>query len=132
MKTMWKRLTKRLRSNGGFSLVETMLAMTFLSVGLMSVAQMIPAGLAGVTQARVRTIAVQAAQERLDEIRSASLTDPELQPGTYAETNGNYTLGWTVTNNAPVVGSRRIDMSVTWQSSRGTQSADLTTYVTGQ
>jgi prepilin-type N-terminal cleavage/methylation domain-containing protein len=124
-------LSKRFRKrSGGFSLIEVMIAMTFLAIGLMGIAQLVPLGLAGVTQARVRTNAVQAGQEKMDELRAADFNAPALTAGTYAETNGNYTLTWTVTDNVPVPGSKRIELASTWTAPRGTQSVALTTYLT--
>jgi len=107
-----------------------MIAMTFLAVGLLGVAQLVPLGMAGVTQARVRTNAVQAAQEKMDELRSAEFDSPALTAGDYTEVNGNYTLTWTVTDSIPVPGSKRIQLDSSWQSSRGTQNVALATYVT--
>ena len=106
-----------------------MIALSFLAVGLLSVGQMVPAGLAGMTQARVRTIAVQAAQERMDDLRSSPFTSLALSPGTYEEQSGSYTLTWTVTDNSPVSGSKRIDLTAAWTNVKGVQTTDLTTYV---
>jgi len=107
-----------------------MIAMTFLAIGLMGIAQLVPLGLAGVTQARVRTNAVQAAQEMMDELRAQDFNAPALTAGTYTETDGNYTLSWTVTDNAPVPGSKRIQLASAWNAPRGTQTVALTTYLT--
>jgi len=124
-------LPKRLRKHSeGFSLIEVMIAMTFLAIGLMGIAQLVPLGMAGVTQARVRTNAVQAAQEKMDELRASDFSSPALTAGTYTETNGNYTLNWTVTDNVPVPGSKRIELGSSWNAPRGTQNVALTTYVT--
>jgi type IV pilus modification protein PilV len=114
----------------GFSLVEVMIAMTFLGIGLLAVAQMIPMGVASVTQARVRTNAVQAGQERLDGLKSADFYSPALTAGTYSESDGNYDIEWTVTNNDPITGSKRIVMTTQWQHFSGTKEIVLSTYVT--
>ena len=127
-----QRLAKRLRDAGGYSLIEVMIAMTFLSIGLLAVGQMVPAGLAGITQARVRTNAVQAAQQRMDTLRSSEFSSAALAAGTYSETQGNYTITWTITNNNPVPGSKRINMAASWQTKQGTQTSNLTTYVTAR
>lgn len=113
----------------GFSLVETMIAMVILGIGLLWVAQMVPVALAGVTQAGVRTNAVQAAQERLDDLKASGFTDAPLEAGSYSETQGKYTLSWTVTDNVPVPGSKRIVMTASWNTAKGTQSATLNTLV---
>jgi prepilin-type N-terminal cleavage/methylation domain-containing protein len=113
----------------GFSLIEVMIALTFLAVGLLAVAQMIPFGLAGVTQARVRTNAVQAAQERLDTLKAADFDGASLTAGAYSEADGKYTLDWTIADNTPIPKVKRIDLVASWPNASGTQSVTLTTYV---
>jgi Tfp pilus assembly protein PilV len=125
-----KKQVKKLGEQAGFSLLEVVFAMVFLSIGLLATAQMIPAGLAGVTQARVRTNAVQAAQQRLEELRSADFLSADLAAGTYTESNGDYTVQWIITDDAPVPGSKRVDITSTWSTVTGTQTSTLMTYVT--
>ena len=129
---MQKFLPRRLakKRSKGFSLVEVMVAITFLGVGLLAIAQLIPMGLATISQARVRTNAVQAAQQRLDELRAEDFSSAALTPGVYTETVGNYTLQWTITDNDPVSGSKRVNMVASWQNLTGTKTARLTTYLT--
>ncbi len=42
-------VSRRRRGEGGFSLIEIIFALTFLAVGILAVASMIPAGTRGVT-----------------------------------------------------------------------------------
>ncbi len=115
------------RCTEGFSLVEMMMAMAVLGIGLLSIAQIIPLALAGVTQARVRTQAVQAGQERLDDLMASEYDS--LLAGSYSETIDDYSMAWTITDNSPVPGSKRIDLTTSWVTLKGTQSVDLTTYL---
>lgn len=129
---MIKRTSKRhsRQRNEGFSLIEVMIAITFLGIGLLAIGQLVPAGMAGITQARVRSSAVQAAQMRVDELQSEDYTAAALTAGTYTEAVGDYTLTWTVIDNTPVPGSKRINLTASWQTVTGTKSARLTTFVT--
>lgn len=128
---MLERFFKRTRPNSeGFSLIEVMIAITFLGIGLLAVAQMIPLGMAGVTQARVRTNAVQSAQQKLDELRAAEFTDAALTAGAYSETDGKYTLDWTIADDTPVPGVKRLTMAASWPHHSGTKSVNLTTHIT--
>jgi uncharacterized protein (TIGR02598 family) len=124
-----RHLRKR---TAGFSLVEVMIAITFMGIGLLAIAQLVPLGLGTITQARVRTNAVQAAQQRIDDIRSADFSSVDLAAGTYTETLGNYTLNWTITDDSPVPGSKRISMTATWQHLTGAKTAQLVTYVSAR
>jgi type IV pilus assembly protein PilV len=122
----------REQPSDGFSLIEVMVAMCILGIGLLAVAQMIPVAMAGVTQAGVRTRAVQAAQEQLDDLRSNDWEDAALGAGTYSESQGNYTLDWTITDDDPVERSKRIDITASWVTASGTKSATLRTYISEQ
>jgi prepilin-type N-terminal cleavage/methylation domain-containing protein len=129
---MIKYKTKRhfMDRNEGFSLVEVMIAITFLGIGLLAIGQLVPAGMAGISQARVRTSAVQAAQMRVDDLQAEDFTAAALTAGTYTETVGNYTLTWTIIDNTPVPGSKRINLIASWPALTGTKTARLTTFVT--
>ena len=134
---MLKILGKRRKIKGvheansrGFSLIEVMFAMTFLSIGLLAVAQMIPLGMAGVVQARVRTNATQAAQEKLDELRGDDFSAASLAAGTYTEDTGDYALTWVITDNTPVPGVKRLALTASWEHWSGTKTVDLSTHLT--
>ncbi len=122
--------THRHRSTQGYSLVETMVAMGVLGIGLLAVAQIVPAANRGLTQAQMRTNAVEAAQSRVDALRTMPYDAAGLTAGTYTESDGSYTLSWTITDNLPVVGTKRVIMQASWTAPNGIRSANLITYIT--
>lgn len=117
------------RRDRGFSLVEMMLAMTVLGIGLLSIAQIIPLALAGSTHARLRTQAVQAGQQRLDDLMAVPYDS--LLAGNFSETVDNYSVAWTVSDDVPVPGSKRIDLVASWVTLKGTQTVELATIRSG-
>jgi type IV pilus modification protein PilV len=125
MRANQKRSSRR---DAGFSLVEIMIAMTFLAIGLLAIAQLIPTGLKGVTEARVRTNAVQNSQRILDDLRATNYDS--LDAGTFSETNGRYSTTWTVTNDSPTPGSKRVDVVSTWGPNRNPRTVTMSTYLT--
>jgi Tfp pilus assembly protein PilV len=112
----------------GFSLIEVLFALTFLAVGILAVASMIPAGTRGVTQSRVLTSGLMAAQVKLEELRGTPYL--LLAPGTFSDTMSVYTRTWTVTDSIPMAGCKKIDVNARWTDSHGTQTTQLTSYVT--
>lgn len=116
------------RSNDGFSLIEVVFALTFLAVGILAVAAMIPAGTRGVSQSRVVTSGLMAAQVKLEQLRGTTFM--ALTPGTFSDTTSVFTRTWTVTDSIPMTGCKRIQVTSRWTDSRGTQSTTLTSYVT--
>ena len=51
--------------DGGFSLLEVLFALTFLAVGILAVASMIPAGTRGVSQSRILTSGLMMGQRKI-------------------------------------------------------------------
>lgn len=115
------------RRQRGFSLIEVVFALTFLAVGILAVASMIPAGTRGVTQSRVLTSGLMAAQVKLEELKGTTFS--ALAAGTFSDTNSVFVRTWTVTDSVPMTGCKKIDVTATWQDSRGAQTAQLSSYV---
>jgi len=121
----WKQSRPK---DAGFSLIEVMVAMTFLAIGLLGIAQLIPMGMAGVTEARVRTNAVQTGQAIVDSLRAADYDS--LDAGDFSESNGRFTTTWTITDNTPMTGMRRVDLVTTWGPDTNPRTVTLNTYLT--
>ena len=116
------------RQDGGFSLVEVLFALTFLAVGILAVASMIPAGTQGVTKSRVITSGLMAAQIKMEQLRGTAYT--ALAPGTFSDTTSVFTRTWVVTDSIPMAGCKRIQVTSRWTDSHGNQNTSLTSYVT--
>jgi Tfp pilus assembly protein PilV len=123
-------VTRRLRRGDapGFSLIEVVFALTFLAVGILAVAAMIPAGTKGVTQSRVITSSLMAAQIKMEQLRGTPY--PSLTIGTFTDTTSVFTRTWVVTDSIPMAGCKRIQVTSRWLNSQGAQSTALTSYVT--
>jgi Tfp pilus assembly protein PilV len=118
----------RAAGGAGFSLIEVMFALTFLAVGILAVAAMIPAGTKGVSQSRVITSGLMSAQVKMEQLKGTNFTS--LTPGTFSDTTSVFTRTWTVTDSVPMAGCKRIQVTSRWTDSHGTQSTALTSYVT--
>ena len=111
----------------GFSLIEVVFALTFLAVGILAVASMIPAGTRGLTQSRVLTSGLMATQMKLEELKGKDFA--ALTPGTFSDTTSVFVRTWIVTDAVPMVGCKKIDVTSQWNDSHGTQTAQLVSYV---
>jgi Tfp pilus assembly protein PilV len=121
------RRARRRRSDGGFSLLEVVFALTFLAVGIMAVAAMIPAGTRGVSQSRVLTGGLMAATVKMEELKSTPYMT--LTAGTYSDTTSVFHRTWTVQDSVPMAGCKKITVTTQWTDSRGSQSTVLNSYV---
>jgi type II secretory pathway pseudopilin PulG len=126
------RRADRLRSQAsdGFSLIEVMFAIAFLGFGLLAVAQMIPLASRQVVSSKQLTDGVEAGQSLFEELKMDDYGGATLTAGTHTRTSGQYSLEWIVTNNEPVVGSKRVDLTVSWNVSGQTETATMSTYIT--
>ena len=121
------RRVRRRKREGGFSLLEVLFALTFLAVGIMAVASMIPAGTRGVSQSRVLTGGLMAATVKMEELKSTPYLS--LTPGTYTDTTSVFSRTWTVQDSVPMAGCKKITVTSQWTDSRGSQSTVLNSYV---
>jgi Tfp pilus assembly protein PilV len=117
----------RTRHSGGFSLVEVVFALTFLAIGILAVASMIPAGTRGVTQSRVLTSGLMAAQVKMEDLKGKDFNT--LAAGTFTDTTSVFTRTWVITDSIPMAGCKKIDVTSRWSDSHGTQTAQLVSYV---
>jgi len=111
----------------GFSLLEVLFALTFLAVGIMAVASMIPAGTRGVSQSRVLTTGLMATQVKMEELKGTAFQS--LAPGTFTDTTSVFTRTWTVTDSVPMAGCKKVTVTSRWTDSHGSQSTVLNSYV---
>jgi hypothetical protein len=53
-----------------------------------------------------------------------------LAAGTFTDTTSVFTRTWTVTDSVPMAGCKKLDVTAQWTDSHGTQTAQLSSYVT--
>jgi Tfp pilus assembly protein PilV len=121
---------RRTKNSAGFSLIEVMFAIAFLGFGLLAVAQLIPLATRQVVSSKQLTDGVEVGQSLFEELKMDDYGGATLTAGTHTRTSGQYNLEWIVTNNEPVTGSKRVDLTVTWNVSGQTESATMSTYIT--
>jgi prepilin-type N-terminal cleavage/methylation domain-containing protein len=118
-------------SNRGFTIVEVMIALVLLSVGILAIARALPAGSRHSTEDRLRTQAIQFANERMEQIAASVLAGGALVPGVY----GPESLRdpWSCTYrieplDEPLKDLSRVTVSVSWTTTRP-DSVTLVTYL---
>ena len=70
---------KRLNKNEGFSPVEVLIAMGILSIGIMAVVRLFPAGLAFSREAQEKTAAVELAENSISRMRMSGAGNAQSQ-----------------------------------------------------
>ena len=126
MKNIRKVFSKKKACNNqsGFTLLEVLIAISILTVGLLGVAQMQIMGIKGNYFSGNTTAALSLAEEKMEDLLGKSYTDAELASGNNPDANnpidetgqagGIYSRMWTVTDNTPIIDTKEVTVSVSW------------------
>lgn len=112
---MSRRRRGRAIRGWGFTLVEVMVAMTILAIGLLAISGMVPTAYTNISASTRDSRALGLAQERLDQLRISPFTDASLSAGSHSDAApaAGYARAYTVEDNTPMNGVKRITMTVT-------------------
>src|SRR5262245_7640034 len=125
------------RSERGVTLIELMMALVVLSIGLLAVAQLFPAGTRGQIRDRLYSSANYYAQEQLEEVSQKNWADPGLALGRHPAADFD-TLGPNKTWRrfyqvdamaAPLDNLRKVTVTVNWDVQTTSRSVSVLTYV---
>ena len=125
------------RSQRGVTLIELMMALVILSIGLMAVAQLFPAGVRGQVRDRVYSSANYYAQEKMEEVSGKSWADASLSIGRHPAaafetlgTNATWLRFYQVDPMAiPLDNLRKVTVTVSWNIQNSARSVSTVTYV---
>jgi len=103
--------------DGGFTLIEVLIAITIFAVGLLAVGTMQLSAINVNSTANQITTRTTWAQDKLEELMALPYTDSQLKAddSPFQETtpDGIYTISWTVTDDDPVANTKLITVSAT-------------------
>ena len=132
------RARSMVTSQDGITLVEVMIALVVLSVGLLAVGQMFPAGSRSQTQNRMRTSADFYAQEKIEELSTLAWADNNLTAGRHPagavfDSLGDYKT-WLRFYQVdvlpiPLDNLKRVAVNVSWRYLGVTRTVTDTAYV---
>jgi prepilin-type N-terminal cleavage/methylation domain-containing protein len=125
------------RSERGVSLIELMIALVVLSLGILAVARLFPAGARAQLNDRMSTSAANYAQEKIEELNRLTWADPALTDGRHPPGAATEALGATQkwqrfyevsTLPAPLDNLKKVTVTVGW-TFMGVRSVQTTTYL---
>ncbi|MBE0501457.1 MAG: prepilin-type N-terminal cleavage/methylation domain-containing protein [Desulfuromonadales bacterium] len=113
-------------SEKGFTLVEVLVSMTIFSFGILAVINMQLLSASINIKARGMTEGVIAAQNKIEELSTLDYGHDDLKAGVaHADSDGRYTLSWTVVDDEPMVNSKTIRVVVSWDLKGVTSNFEL-------
>jgi Tfp pilus assembly protein PilV len=120
-------------ANGGFSAVELMVAITFFGVMMLGFLTVFPLGLRTVSKGEKLTVATSLAQDELERLKTLPLADADIADGDHADAAnpllGLYNRTWTVTDDSPLPGMKRVDLSVAYSDNGIPRTIRVSTYL---
>lgn len=124
------------RSERGMSLVELVVALVVLSIGVLAIGGIFPAGSRHQLQDRMTTTASYYSQQKLEDLEGLAWADPNLTDGRHPAGTATESLGsgqWkrfyqVTTMAAPLDNLKRVTVTVNW-TFMGARSVSATTYL---
>ena len=131
-----KRVPRSLAAvrEGGFSAVELMLAMSLFGILMMGFLAVFPLGMRSVEKGERMTVASSLVQDEMERLKGLPRTHADIVAGNHADPAnpllGVYTRSYVVTDDTPLVGMKRIDMSVSFSDNGIDRNIQMSTYIT--
>jgi prepilin-type N-terminal cleavage/methylation domain-containing protein len=111
----------------GMTLIELMVVCVIIGIAFLGLAGIFPLGMQNINESRLRTVATDLAQEKMEELLDLSPADADLIAGAHTDAGNpvrsTFNRFWTVTDNDPAVDMKRVEVRVTYP--RGSDTRDV-------
>ncbi len=126
----------RQQTQRGFTLVEAVIAALVVSVAMLGVAKLQGVTLFNSGDTRMKTHALNLAQEKIEQLRTFANEDTYTGMGGSTDSqngeNGTFTRTWTISPCPNSVGCKQANVTVNWTDPRGAvQNVALTSFIAG-
>ena len=95
----------------GFTLIEVLIAMAIFSIGILAVGAMQINSTNSNASARIHTEEYTWVVDQIERMTALDYEHGDLDPGDHSIAQGPYTVDWTVVDNTPVTGAKRITVT---------------------
>lgn len=120
-------MIRLLRSEQAMTLIELLVVCVIIGIAFMGLAALFPLGMKNLSDSRMRTVATDLAQQKVEELLRLAGSDADLTAGTHDDPDNpvrtTFNRSWTVTDDAPMVGMKEIVVTVNYP--RGTSVRDV-------
>ena len=99
------------RGQRGFTLIEVLIAMAIFSVGMLAVGAMQITSTNTNASARIHTEEYTWVVDQIERLTALDYDLGDLTAGDHSVVQGPYTVSWTVVDDTPVAGAKRITVT---------------------
>jgi Tfp pilus assembly protein PilV len=128
-----RRVTTMFGDEKGMTIVELLVVCVVMSIAFMGLVGIFPLGMQNINESRMRTVATDLAQEKMEELLSLRSNDAELNAGTHDDPNNpvrsTFNRSWDVTDDTPVADMKMIEVTVTYPHGSETRDVVVVAYM---
>lgn len=122
-----------LSDDSGISFIDLMLALVVLTIGVLAMMDLEIIALRSNASSQNSATAKALGENKMEAIKNTTFTSLATQAATTTTVQGvTFTTTVTVTNNTPIVGAKKVDITVTWSDKAGSHSIPLATVISQQ
>ena len=128
-----------LTTNAGIGLTEVLVAVAIFVSVIVGLGKSVLSARRATDSSRDLAEATTLAIDKIEHLRTLFLASSDLSPGTHTDaanplgpggvSGGTFTRTWSVADNVPVAGMRRVEMRIQWRERNRTGSVTLVSYL---